>query len=344
LGSSALTTSSPIATWSSIVFNTYQYPVSGATATAEIVPANNQAGTTTVTVSVSDGITTVSQSFTLTVQGTPPSLGLIANVTTPANTPVEVPMVVTPGTIPLGQLTFSYQISNSNLVSSIVFNTNKYVVNGITVTATIVPASNQAGAATVTFAVSDGLSTVNQTFVLSVLSKSPSLGPISSPVTTLANTPVPVPMVVTAGTIPLGQLSFSYQISNSNLVSSIVFNTNKYIVNGATVTATIVPASNQTGTANVTFNVSDGITTVSQSFELVVSSATGPTLSFVLVGKVLKITFTGVPNATYTIQGSSDLKTWTQLGSPITADASGKVEYDATVASTGWQFIRALFQ
>jgi len=329
---------------SSIVFNTYQYPVSGATATAEIVPANNQAGTTTVTVSVSDGITTVSQSFTLTVQGTPPSLGLIANVTTPANTPVEVPMVVTPGTIPLGQLTFSYQISNSNLVSSIVFNTNKYVVNGITVTATIVPASNQAGAATVTFAVSDGLSTVNQTFVLSVLSKSPSLGPISSPVTTLANTPVPVPMVVTAGTIPLGQLSFSYQISNSNLVSSIVFNTNKYIVNGATVTATIVPASNQTGTANVTFNVSDGITTVSQSFELVVSSATGPTLSFVLVGKVLKITFTGVPNATYTIQGSSDLKTWTQLGSPITADASGKVEYDATVASTGWQFIRALFQ
>jgi len=328
---------------SGIVFNTNAFFVNGVTVTASIVPASNQAGSATVTFSVGDGASTVSQSFTLTVQATAPTLGPIANVTTPANTPVQVPMVVTPGTIPLAQLKFSYQVSNSNLVSGIVFNTNAFFVNGVNVTASIVPVSNQGGAATVTFSVSDGLSTVSQSFVLSVLSTGPSFSPIASPVTTLVNTPVLVPMVVTPGTIPLGQLSFTYQVSNSNLVSSIVFNTNAYPVGGATVTATIAPASTP-GTATVTFNVSDGITTVSQSFQLVVYSPTGPTLGFKLVGKVLKITFTGVPSATYIIQGSSDLKTWTQLGSPITADASGNVEYDATVLGTGEQFIRAQLQ
>ena len=331
---------------SSIVFNTNAFVVNGTNVTASIDPANNQAGTATVTFSVSDGGTTVSQSFTLTVQATPPTLAPIANVTTPVNIPVPVPMVVTPGTIPLGQLTFSYTVSNSNLVSGIVFNTNVFIPpSGATVTASIVPANNQGGAATVTFNVSDGLTTVSQSFVLSVLSTGPSFLPIASPVTTLANTPVQVPMVVTPGTVPLAQLSFSYQISNSNLVSGIVFNTNIFIPpSGATVTASIAPASNQAGSANVTFNVSDGITTVSQSFELVVTSSSGPTLGFVLVGKVLKITFTGVPNASYIIQGSSDLKTWTQLGSPITAGAGGQVEYDATVNGSGDEYFRALFQ
>jgi hypothetical protein len=151
-------------------------------------------------------------------------------------------------------------------------------------------------------------------------------------------------MVVTPGTVPLGQLSFSYQVSNSNLVSSILFNLAQFPVNGATVIAQIIPASNQSGTATVTFNVSDGTTTVSQSFQLTVGSPTGPTLSFVLVGKVLKITFTGVPNATYVIQASSNLASWTQLGLPITADASGKVEYDDAVNSTGAQYLRARLQ
>jgi heme-binding NEAT domain protein len=254
-------------------------------------------------------------------------------------------MVVTPGTVPLGQLTFNYQVSNSNLVSSILFNTNSFPVNGATVTAEIYPANNQAGTAAVTFTVSDGVSTVSQSFVLTVLATStpPSLGPISN-VTTPANTPVTVPMVVTAGTVPLTNLTFSYQVSNSNLVSSIVFNPTQFPVNGVTVNAQIIPGNNQAGTATVTFNVSDGTTTVSRSFQLTVGSPTGPTLSFVLVGKVLKITFTGVPNATYIIQASSNLASWTQIGPPITADASGKVEYDATVNSTGQEYIRVVLQ
>ncbi len=51
------------------------------------------------------------------------------------------------------------------------------------------------------------------------------------------------------------------------------------------------------------------------------------TLVPTLVGKVLKITFTGVPNASYVIQSSSDLKTWNPVGAAITADSNGKVEY-----------------
>jgi hypothetical protein len=69
-----------------------------------------------------------------------------------------------------------------------------------------------------------------------------------------------------------------------------------------------------------------------------------PTLGWTLLGKVLKITFTGVPKASYAIQSSSDLRTWTQAGPAITTHSNGTAEYDSTVDSSGDQYFRALFQ
>ena len=79
---------------------------------------------------------------------------------------------------------------------------------------------------------------------------------------------------------------------------------------------------------------------VARSFTYVV----GPTLGWTLLGKVLKITFTGVPNASYVIQSSSNLKTWTQVGPAITAQADGEAEYSSTLDSSGDHYFRALFQ
>ena len=79
-----------------------------------------------------------------------------------------------------------------------------------------------------------------------------------------------------------------------------------------------------------------------------VAPAVGPTLGVglsgtTLTGKVLTITFKGLPNSTYVIQGSSNLTSWTQAGS-ITTDANGNGQYSATVNGTGAQYFRALFQ
>jgi hypothetical protein len=89
--------------------------------------------------------------------------------------------------------------------------------------------------------------------------------------------------------------------------------------------------------------VSDGYSISSQSFTVNVALTVGPTLGAALSGKVLKITFKGLPNSTYVIQGSSNLTSWTQAGS-ITTDANGNGQYNATVNGSGEQYFRALFQ
>ena len=123
------------------------------------------------------------------------------------------------------------------------------------------------------------------------------------------------------------------------MVSGVSFSTS-----GTNVTATVTLAANAVGSAAVQIEVSDGYSTSAQSFVVNVPPAKGSTLSATLVGKVLKITFTGVPNSSYIIQGSSNLKTWSQVGSAITTDSNGNGEYDATVSSSGEQYFRALLQ
>jgi len=319
---------------SSVLINTVRFPVNGATATAQIFPVSNQVGSCTITIYVSDGVNTVVQTFNFTVTSpVGPTLGAIADQTTPKNTPISVALVVTDPVTPLANLQFSTRSSNAKLVQSAIV-----VNNGTNATLAINLVTNAYGAAVITVSVTDTFTTSSQSFALLVLPTPPSLAPITSPVNAIVGSPVNVTLNVSSPDTALSQLTFAGSSTNTTLVSGVSFSTS-----GTNVTATVNLVPNATGVATVQIEVSDGYSTSAQSFALNVVPAVGPKLGATLSGKVLKITFTGVPNASYIIQGSSDLKTWTQVGT-ITTDANGKGEYDATVSGSGDQYFRALFQ
>src|SRR5205823_3033154 len=129
----------------------------------------NQTGTATITVTVSDGSLTASDSFVLTVNATAntaPTISSIADRSTSQNIPTA-PIAFTVGDAQTaaGSLILSSTSSNPALipVANIVFGGS-----GANRTVTVTPALNQTGTATITVTVSDGSLTASKSFVLTV--------------------------------------------------------------------------------------------------------------------------------------------------------------------------------
>ena len=147
---------------------------SGANRTVTVTPALNQTGTATITVTVSDGSLTASDSFVLTVSATSntaPTISNIANQTTAQNTATAaIPFTIGDGQTSAGSLNVTGASSNPTLVpaANIVFGGS-----GATRTVTVTPALNQTGTATITVTVSDGSLTASDSFVLTVNSAGP---------------------------------------------------------------------------------------------------------------------------------------------------------------------------
>src|SRR5439155_1713803 len=142
---------------------------SGANRTVTVTPALNQARTTTVKVTVSDGSLTASDSFVLTVNATAntaPTISSIADLSTSQNT-ATAPIAFTVGDTQtaVGSLTISGASGNPTLVpvGNIIFGGS-----GANRTVTVTPALNQTGTATITVTVSDGSLTASKSFVLTV--------------------------------------------------------------------------------------------------------------------------------------------------------------------------------
>ncbi len=293
-------------------------------------PNGTITGTALVLLTASDGVsnTQASVSITLTPAVIPPTFGAIASQAAYEGQSVQVQLNVSYPSTPLSGLNFSILSSNPKLVTG----ANFAQVNGSEV-ATLALGSNQVGTATVTIFVTDGVTPLSQSFTLTVV-PSPTFGPVASQVAQPGQ-PLMVPLNVNYPLTPLGSLGFSAFSSNSKLVSGFSFATV-----GSNEVATINVAANQVGTATVTIFVTDGATPLSQAFRLTVGVR--PTLAVNLVAGDLKITFSGTPNASYTIQSTTDLKTWTSVGT-VTADANGAAEFDANVASgSGSVFYRAV--
>ncbi len=141
---------------------------SGANRTLTITPAAHQFGTATITVTVSDGAATASDTFVLTVNAVNDATTIsdIADLATDEDTPTD-PIAFTVGDVetPAGSLTVSVVSSNQALVPDA-----NLVLGGSEAnrTLTITPAANQFGTATITVTVSDGMATASDTFVLTV--------------------------------------------------------------------------------------------------------------------------------------------------------------------------------
>ncbi len=141
---------------------------SGANRTVTVTPAANHTGSSTITLTVSDGTLTASDTFFLAVNAVndPPTIGDITDRGIAVNTSTGA-IAFTVGDIETSAalLTLTRSSSNTTLVpaAGIVFGGS-----GAARTVTVTPAANQLGSATITATVGDGALAASDTFVLSV--------------------------------------------------------------------------------------------------------------------------------------------------------------------------------
>ena len=142
---------------------------SGASRTITVTPAANQSGGATITVTVSDGALSSSDTFAVTADAINdrPSITSIADQTIATNTSTG-PLTFTIGDpeTAAGSLVVSGSSSNPSLIpnGNIVFGGS-----GANRTVTVTPAAGQSGTATITVTVSDGDLTTNETFQVNVI-------------------------------------------------------------------------------------------------------------------------------------------------------------------------------
>jgi gliding motility-associated-like protein len=240
-----------------------------------VTPAADQSGTTTITLTVSDGTATASTTFELTVTpvNDPPAISTIANQTTDESTPTP-PIAFTVSDVdnPAGSLVVTGTSSNETLVpnANVVTggsNENRNVV--------VTPVNGQGGTTTITLTVSDGTATATGTFnvVVSSVNDAPTISAI--------------PAQSTNEDVPTGQISFtvgdaetaaaSLIVTGSSSNKTLVPDANIVISNGGdTRTVVLNPALNQNGTSEITLTVSDGTASAQTTFQLTVNPVNDP--------------------------------------------------------------------
>jgi hypothetical protein len=223
-------------------------------------PANNQSGTSVVTVTVretTNAASTISRSFTVYVRGaanTPPTISTITNRTTLEDTPISIPFLVGDAQTPASLLTVRAMSTNQTLFPS---NSFSFSGSGSNRTLTITPSQNLSGAATVTVSVTDtnfaGAST-NFLMTVTAVNDLPVISAIPSQTIQRNTSTGPFPFVVGDVETPAGNLTLSATSSNPTLVpvANIDFGGS-----GTNRAVTVIPATNQIGTATIVVTVRD---------------------------------------------------------------------------------------
>ncbi|RRR73449.1 MAG: tandem-95 repeat protein [Candidatus Viridilinea halotolerans] len=223
-----------------------------------ITPAPDQWGTTTITLTVSDGITPVSTSFMLTVE--------------PVNdAPVAVDDQGTGATgraIVLPVLGNDYDVDGDSLAIMRVSQPTHGVVTFTTTMVTYTSHRDYAGDDSFTYTVRDGQGgEATATVRVATILGAPSVSAVA-PQFTQENVPTaPFRVVVADGESPASELTLSGTAADPTLVPDTGIR-----ISGEEGERTIIitPAPDQWGTTIITLTVSDGITLVSTSFMLTV--------------------------------------------------------------------------
>src|SRR4051812_5568927 len=193
---------------------------SGNNRTITVTPISGQIGSSTITVSVSDGILSASEPFSVMIipPNTPPSISDIQDQATNEDVSAgPIPFTVDDGETAPGTLSLSAVSSNPGLVpnSSVVFGGS-----GRDRILTITPAPNQFGNTTITVTVNDGLATASDSFVFTVnpVNDPPSISLIPDQTLSVSTAGPPAPFTIADVDSPLGSLALAASSSNPALV------------------------------------------------------------------------------------------------------------------------------
>jgi hypothetical protein len=240
---------------------------------ATITPTAYQNGTSSITLTVSDGILSSQSSFVLTVLpvNDAPTVAFISNASSSEDTPAVINFTINDvdSTIACNSSYLSAASSNASLILS-----TDVVFSGTypNCVATISPLANQNGASNITFTVTDGTdSSTSNAFQLSVLAVNDA-PTISTIMAQTMDEDTAKLVNFTIGDIDSSIACSSVNVTASSSNTSIL--TNAGIVISGTYpncVATITPVLFKNGVVNVTLTASDGALNASSTFSLTIN-------------------------------------------------------------------------
>ncbi len=230
---------------------------SGAARTVTVTPAANLAGSTTIRITVSDGVASAFDEFVLgfpAVNDAPTISNIISQTFSEDTSTGAIAFTVGDVETAAGSLTLTRTSSNTALVpvANIVFGGS-----GAARTVTVTPAANLAGSTTIRITVSDGVATAFDEFVLGfpAVNDAPTISNIANRTVNEDTSTGAIAFTVGDIETAAGSLTLSRTSSNTALVpvANIVLGGS-----GAARTVTVTPAANQSGSATIRITVSDG--------------------------------------------------------------------------------------
>jgi hypothetical protein len=299
---------------------------------ATVIPVRDMLGDASVTIFVSDGTTKVGRPFLFRVinpPNDPPTLGSIADQTTFKNVPAFVRLNITDPDTAVSDLTITAVAANTTLVQSAIaaLGTDGSVILNIR------PRADQTGQSSIQVTVNDGANTVTASFILTVSeppNDPPVLGAIADQNTDV-NKSINLSLSVSDPDTAVADLTFSSTVSNPSVIRLVGFSND-----GTNVRGLITPQTDAAGVSTVTISVSDGKTTVSQTFAVNVKSAAPPRIS--------QPTTTTNPDGTTVIsiawENGGELETAPSASGPWTKTGNTSGFYSETVAAGSVKFFR----
>ncbi len=243
--------------------------------TVTILPATNQFGSATLTLTVDDGTDTNSTSFTLTVTAVNdvPTITTIADQTTSEDTATSA-IAFTIGDVETNA-TFLNVSGSSSDTSLVPLSAFTFGGSGSNRTVTILPATNLYGSATITIFVDDGTDTNSTDFTLTVnpVNDIPTISAIADQTTDEDTSTSAIAFTIGDVETAASALTVSGSSSDTSLVPLSAFS---FGGTGSNRTVSILPATNQNGSATVSITVDDGTDTRSTNFTLTVLPVNDP--------------------------------------------------------------------
>jgi hypothetical protein len=295
---------------------TVNYASPNTTGSLTFTPVANASGTAGITVTVTAGTGTAVRTFTVSVTPVddPPKLAPIPDQTTLEDVALMVPLTITDPDTPLSELTFQASTEDTDLVRDVTF-----ITVGTNTDATVRLVTNSFGSATVSITVSDATSTASGSFNINVIPvcEPPVIGPIADQ--TASGSTITVVIPVTDADDPVTDLVFSAATAGNSIVSGVTFNPHS----DGTVTATFTLFPSANGTESVTVLASDDCESSTRTFNLSAgSTASHASLTVARTSTDLTVTVVGTPGATYLVERTTDLRTWSAFA-PVTLNSSG---------------------